>query len=75
MKTTFKANIIIDVTLEPEEPKRGETMVRVYDPRYPINGNMIRKLIESGKYELEYIESYLSTDYNPTIIIKEKKNG
>lgn len=62
-KATFKAKVIFE-TERFNNPVSG---------KYPIiTFNNIRKTIDNGKYEMEFIDFGLSNDCEPTIIIKDK---
>ena len=60
MKATLKAKIVVEQN--PDNFGYSE-----------ISYNTIKKMIESGKCEVEFIDWALSNDVEPTIIIKEKK--
>ena len=61
IKATFKAKIIVETSKYFQNWKLKQTSY-----------SMLRKMIKSGKYKIEFISQCLSQDCEPTIIIKDK---
>lgn len=60
-KITFKATVVVEST-------------RVQDnTMYPLTMQSIQDLVNSQEVETELIGNYFSNEFEPTIIIKDKK--
>lgn len=66
-KVTIKAKVIVE--MEIEDPKPGDITLSWYDG---MNLQAIKSFVENNKFtKIEWINSYLNTEQEPTIIFKK----